>query len=419
MPDTGTELIDVSQLRIGIYVVLDLHWISHPFSLSAFRIASQDQIDTIRSLGLQRVRYDPARSELPVRPPVTVSEAAPPRAQAVVDPRQEALARQRASLRQCEKQFSEATSAYRRIAESARVMPSRELSESLVRGLVDRIFAAEELSIRLLSEQVGERSAQHSVNVSVIALLLARACGLAEQSLLDIGVGALLHDIGKVELPDRLRWRDEHFSSAELQIFQEHVAHGVRLGKAMGVSAGALLIIGQHHERADGSGYPQQTRSSDFAAASRLVALVNHYDRLCNPPLPASALTPHEALSQIFTQMNAQFGSPLLASFIRMMGVYPPGSVVQLSDDRHALVVSVNSSRPLKPSVIVHDPAVPPEQALVVDLERESGLGIRRSLKPQQLPRAALDYLMPRTRICYFFERAREPGEFGEFGSGA
>lgn len=91
-----------------------------------------------------------------------------------------------------------------------------------------------------------------------------------------------------------------------------------------------------------------------------------------------------------------------------MMGVYPPGSVVQLVNDRFALVVSVNSSRPLRPRVLVHDPVVPRSEALILDLEQVPELGIKRSLKASQLPKAALDYLSPRQRICYFFERAVE-----------
>ena len=73
-----------------------------------------------------------------------------------------------------------------------------------------------------------------------------------------------------------------------------------------------------------------------------------------------------------------------------------------------ARIASVNSARPLKPRVVVHDPKVPRDEALILDLEGEVTLGIRRSLKPQQLPKASLDYLSPRQRICYFFERARE-----------
>jgi len=90
-----------------------------------------------------------------------------------------------------------------------------------------------------------------------------------------------------------------------------------------------------------------------------------------------------------------------------MMGVYPPGSTVQLTDDRYATVVAINSSRPLKPSVLVYDADVPREQPLVLDLERSPALGIRRSIRPAHLPPAALDYLAPAPRVAYFFETAR------------
>ena len=82
------------------------------------------------------------------------------------------------------------------------------------------------------------------------------------------------------------------------------------------------------------------------------------------------------------------------------------GSAVQLTDDRYAMVVSVNSSRPLKPRLIIYNPHIPKAEALVVDLEQQASLGVKRSIKPMQLPRQALDYLSPRQHICYFFERA-------------
>ena len=82
-------------------------------------------------------------------------------------------------------------------------------------------------------------------------------------------------------------------------------------------------------------------------------------------------------------------------------------------DDRYAIVVSVNSARPLKPRVIVHDVGVPKDEALVLDLEDAPGIGIRRSVKPASLPKASMDYLSPRQRICYFFERALDPDLHG------
>jgi hypothetical protein len=144
-----------------------------------------------------------------------------------------------------------------------------------------------------------------------------------------------------------------------------------------------------------------------MSAAARIVALVNRYDNLCNPPSLANALTPHEALSLLFAQARSQFDASMLNSFIRMMGVYPAGSVVQLTDERYALVMSVNSTRPLKPNVLVHEPHLPREEALHLNLMNLPDLGIRRSLKPSQLPADALDYLAPRPRVAYFFEAAR------------
>jgi hypothetical protein len=96
----------------------------------------------------------------------------------------------------------------------------------------------------------------------------------------------------------------------------------------------------------------------------------------------------------------------MLNAFIRMMGVYPSGSVVQLTDDRLALVTHVNSMRPLKPRVLLFDPAVPAQEALHINLEQHADLGIRRSLRPQQLHHDALHYLSPRQRVVYFFEPA-------------
>jgi len=117
-------------------------------------------------------------------------------------------------------------------------------------------------------------------------------------------------------------------------------------------------------------------------------------------------------LSLMFAQGRNRFDATMLNAFIRMMGVYPPGSTVQLTDDRYALVVSVNSARPLKPRVMVHDTKVPKEEALILNLEEMPDLGIRRSLKPQFLPRASLDYLSPRARIAYFFDAVSTgPGE--------
>ncbi|MDO8650659.1 MAG: DUF3391 domain-containing protein [Undibacterium sp.] len=422
MTDIHTQFIDISQLRIGMFIYLDMGWMDHPFPVSSFEIRNQAQIATLRSLGLERIRYAPAKSApdpdaiaaaIPATP-VPVATESPKAAEA--RQRREMLAEQHASLLACERQFGQASQTFKRVTEIAHAQPliAKEQTEALIQGFLAGVLGEEEAAIRLLSEKAGEKTSLHSINVTVISLLLGKAMQLSKPEMLELGIGALLHDIGKIELPDRLRWPDEQFSSVERQLYHGHVLHGVNLARKMALSPSAMLLIAQHHEYVDGSGYPGHILADKMSALSRIVSLVNRYDNLCNPGNPAMAITPHEALSQIFTQNKAQFHTPTMTAFIRMMGIYPPGSVVQLTDDSFALVVSVNSTRPIKPRVMIHNPAIPRDDALVINLEHEPQLGIRRSLKPLQLPKAAYDYLSPRKRLCYFFERGMEIPPIGE-----
>jgi putative nucleotidyltransferase with HDIG domain len=459
--DSEAQFIDIDDVRIGTYVYVDLGWIKHPFALNSFKISARDQIDTLIKLGVKRIRWSPEKSDPePGSEPAAASgqtsgkvgaggtapaakntaagaadepattaasETGTTARQAIAEAvaaeaavlaeerrhRRDKLSAQRESLEVCEREFTTASRAYRQVIDQVSNHPesAREQVAQMVGGMVSKMLAQEETAIRLLSESVGERASQHSINVSVIALLLGKTLGLDAAQLDILGSGALLHDIGLIALPERLRWMDNQFSSAERRLYQEHVAHGVAIGTRMKLPAEELAIIAQHHELADGRGYPQQLSGEQIAPLARIVALVNLYDNLCNPGNPSQAVTPHEALALIFAQMRNQFDNKVLMPFIRMMGVYPPGSVVELSDGRMALVVSVNAVRPLKPNVVVYEPRVPRDEALVEDLEQTQELGIRRSLKPLQLPKAAFDYLSPRQRICYFFERARNARE--------
>ncbi|RTL35207.1 MAG: HD-GYP domain-containing protein [Burkholderiales bacterium] len=426
---TSDPLIDVSQLTVGMFIHLDLGWMSHPFPLSSFKIASADQLLILRRLGLTQVRWSPAKSDLNLQsaPDVatspTAADAAEAGASASSEPTPEELAReahrralaaQRETLRLCEQQYGEAAEAFRGVMEKVQPDPqgARAQAESLTAALLDKMLVEGDLNMRLLNEAAGDRSTAHALNVCIIALLLGRAFGLGRDEMMDLGVGSLLHDVGKLEVAARLRHRDESFTAAETQAYQQHVVKGVAIAQTMGLAPGPLLIVAQHHEHADGTGFPQRINMDRMSTGARIVALVNRFDGLCNPLITSKAMTPHEALSLMFAQGRNRFDATMLNAFIRMMGVYPPGSTVQLTDDRYALVVSVNSARPLKPRVMVHDPKVPKEEALILNLEEMPDLGIRRSLKPQFLPRASLDYLSPRARIAYFFDAVNTgPGE--------
>jgi putative nucleotidyltransferase with HDIG domain len=429
MKDTSSlPLVDVIALQVGMYVYLELGWMSHPFPLSHFKIATQDQIKTIQGLGLKQVRWCAAQSgQDDAGQSSGLTRAAHESSLSVlnevhaqqepVDPswtaeqlKKNALAAQRASLALCEKQFTEAARECRRMNERVSTSPKHagEQALALSRALLEKMAGSQEMSIRLLSDAAGDKSSAHAVSVSLLSLLLGRALGWSDADLVDLGVGALTHDMGKLKIPERVRGYQDHFSAADLAHYEDHVAHGVQLGRSMGLSAAALTVIAQHHETMDGSGFPSRTGGDRLSLAARLVAIVNRYDNLCNPHMPSQALTPHEAMALMYAQGQAKFDAGILNAFIKMMGVYPPGSLVQLSDERFAMVVSVNCSRPLKPCVLPFERDVPREQALIVDLQQLGDVSIRRSLKPPGLPPEALIYLSPRQRVAYFFEPLRE-----------
>lgn len=425
-----SEMIAVGELRIGMFVELGIGWMSHPFPTGSFRLASERQIEAIRALGLSHVKYFPDRSDAPpmagssgtavseaqsgVRaiPSADDGTAADAAAPALAGRRERRLRstpadEQRRRQLRCERGFQEAALLYKLVLDQVQAQPRliKDRCEAMVRGLLDDLLLPGDSSIRLLSTAGGERACLHAVNVSVLSLLLGKAMGLPREQLLELGHAAFLHDIGKILLPERVRSPDEALSAPEYRLYQEHVLRSVELGQLLGLSGDALTAIGQHHELLDGSGFPRRSRDAEVGLPGRILALVNRYDNLCNPVHPAAAMTPHEALSSIFTQMKGRFDGSVVSAFIRMLGVHPPGSIVQLTNDRYAMVVMANTSRPLKPRVLIHDPQVPRHDALIQDLEAMPDIGIRRSIKPGNLPQESADYLAPRQRICCFFER--------------
>jgi HD-GYP domain-containing protein (c-di-GMP phosphodiesterase class II) len=419
--DDGVELVELSSLRLGMFVELDMGWLAHPFPTGSFKLTSARQIETIHGLGLKRVRVNTGKSDplaCDASPVVTVDLDTKINARSDVAPDETLLRRQRAedlaaqqrSLIVCERRFGEATRQYRKALELIPSQPkvATEQCKAMVDEFVGEMLAEGESAIRLLSEAAGDKSSMHPVNVTIVSLLLGKAMGLEKAELSDLGLAAFLHDVGKVQLQDRVRWLEENFSTAEYKLYQEHVALSVQVGKSMELPKAALMAIAQHHELTDGSGFPSRAKGESMTRSARILALVNRYDNLCNPSRPAAAMTPHESLSMIFAQQKTRFDTVALSAFIRMMGVYPPGSVVQLVDERYAMVVSVNSARPLKPRVLVHDKGVSRHDALILDLERAPEIGIRRSLKPASLPGPAMDFLLPRQRVAYFCERVVE-----------
>lgn len=416
-----------------MYIQLDIGWLRHPFPVSSFRIASPEQIRVLQSLGIQAIRCIPAKSDpaaLNYLPSFTndANDRAEPEIDEDVGDERAALMRLKlpgmrqgvaqetsalvwsddAALQACDQRFSAATHGYRQVLGELVQSPEDALQTgtTLVSGYIAELLESPYTTIRLLSESVGEQQGAHSVNVTLLSLMLGKAQGLDSAQLLNLGLAALLHDVGKVDLDSRCTEALPSLTLEQRELYESHVGASVAYGLRMGLSPAALTAIAQHHETADGSGFPLRLLAEDLSVEGQILALTNCYDKMCNPSTPVTAMTPHEALSTLFAQKRGAFSRDMIELFVRVMGVYPPGSIVQLSDERYGLVVSVHSAYPLKPRLLLYSADVPRPKAQPVDMSELEGIVVKRSIRPSQLPREVLNYLSPRKRVCYFFERA-------------
>ncbi len=410
--------IEVDQLCVGIYVHLDLGWLDHSFPLNSFKIKSLEQIAAIKQLGLKTIRASPARSDcrpLPARPAgmAQVELVTPvPTAEEIeaIDAKKARIARLlelRATAAKCEKEFLKAAGILKNISHKIFSRPQEACNDAnqLVQQMLDSLLTDKDIAIHLMNDKVsGEEMYFHSMNVAVLSMMLAKELGMSAREIKQLGVGCLFHDIGKVEIPDRIAHSSEPLTLAEKNILRQHCHYGEVIGKKVGLPKESLDIIMQHHEYADGSGYPLRLKGDQMSALAHIVSIVNTYDNHCNHVNMNDSLSPFEALSYMFAQQRKLFDGGPLNVFIRCLGVYPPGTIVRLSNDMLGMVVSVNSSKPLRPSILIYDPDVPKNEAIILDLLHEPDISVSSSMRPRELPREIYDYLSPRMRMTYYFD---------------
>jgi putative nucleotidyltransferase with HDIG domain len=410
-------------LRIGLYVYIDLPWFRHPFTLNSFKITSEQQILDLRALKLPRFRYDPMQSEDAPdveSPPLSLEQDAPANiglpvrdgeaepAAVATDSRVRQLRDYRRATVRTEKSFMKAVGVVRRLDRNLLSRPEESLEEmgKLVAQMATVFLERPEVTLQVMGENCGgEEVYHHGLNVSILCLMLVKGLELTGEQAAFLGRGALLHDIGLIEFPGRAQnGRSDEQTVPERTLRARHVEYGLMIGKQLGLEPEILSIIEQHHELADGSGYPRGLGLEQISPLARVVCLANFYDNLCNPVDFALAMTPHEALAFIFARRKSQFDARVLQLMIRALGVYPPGSVVRLSTGAIAMVVSVNPHRPLRPWVLLYDAALPKEEAAMFNLETQVDVTISRGIRPALLPPPVYAYLSPRKRISYFFD---------------
>ena len=416
MPDNPNITMD--QLRVGVYIILDLSWFEHPFAFSHFKIKSEEQIQTIRSLGLKTVRYNPALSDispplqgaLPSTPPQPPAPETAPAIAPVLAAKRAMMARiraQREAAARIEHAFINSAKAIRDIEKNLFSQPAETVRQAtqLVTQIAESILCAPELAIHVMGDKMGgEELYFHSLNVTMLSLMMARDIRLPQEVVGTLGMGALFHDVGRKEIPNRILMKTDPLTQAERHLYEMHCQYGVELGQRLQFTPAVLAIIREHHEFFDGTGYPAKLKGDSIGLLSRIVAIANHYDELCNPPRIGDALTPNEALSLMFARLRSKFDPKLLQVFIRCLGVYPPGTIVQLSNGAIAMVATVNTAKPMKPMLVIYDANVPKHEAILADLALETELSISKAIRPAQVPGEIYNYLSPRKRVSYYFD---------------
>lgn len=410
--------IQTRQLQPGMYVYIDLGWMDHPFPLNRFKIKSEEQIRTIRALGIQEIRYSPAGSEVPPlqitpEPAVPAKPAVSPELVAMLQEKQERkirLEQHRAKVSECQKTVAGAAKLMRTINSDIFSSPVDCMASAhqLMDSFLEILMGDSGTILFALNDKLaGEEIYFHSVNVAVLATLVAKELKVPTAEIKLIGMGCLFHDIGKLDIPTRVTLKIDPLNQAEKSLLQEHVNYGEKIARNAQLDAGAMSIVTQHHEYIDGSGYPGKLTQDKISLLAQLVCVINLYDNLCNPVNPALALTPHEALSVLYSQYRSKLNARILQAFIRFMGVYPPGSIVSLSDGTIGIVVSVSSGKSLRPTLLVYDPDVPKEEAILLDLDTLPDVNISKAIRPALLSPEVFAYLSPRKRATYFFDATK------------
>ena len=417
-------LVDIDNLTTGMYIDLGLSWYKHPFIFSRFKISQQKDLKVIQGLGLKKVTLFPDRCDASIALHLPATKASDQNLAssnaAEEDPILEALRQQKrvqqkkeANLREkCKKiqqQYHKQSKKISKITNGMKFQPANEIHN--IDDLVDEMTAVfdsgDDLATNLVNLCSGlHDDYNHITNVTMLSLMLGSAIGLSGEQLKRLGTGALLHDIGKVEVPTSIKVKTTTLTKPEQKIMQRHTVFGRQLiMRVRNMDKRILDVIDKHHEFLDGSGYPKGLTGEALSMLVRIVTIANLYDNLCNPADIKAATTPKSALAIIYLHYQDKLDRDLIKSLISLLGVYPPGTVIKLNDDSIGLVICSNPKDSLHPVILIYDPETPKEEAIIVDLTENLDIQILEELKPGQYPSNIHNYLSIQERISVIMDK--------------
>ncbi|AIU67874.1 MULTISPECIES: HD-GYP domain-containing protein [Vibrio] len=410
--------ITVDRLQPGLHIRLPVKWNEHPFLFNSFKIKDEEQIRLIRHLGIKHVFMNPNQSDTQPLPPSTETEKKDDTSAEEIDleaqklwkekqDRIEKLSAYRRRVINCEKEFERSLSRMRAVMNKIRNRPEQAVDEAaqLVDDIVDKLLSDDHVTLHLMNgKSEFEDIYFHCLNVSVIAMMIAQAKKLEAQKIKEVAFAALFHDMGKVKVPSAIVRKQTPLSEPEKNYLKLHTKYGLDIANNMeSFPESARTVIAQHHELNDGSGYPEGLKGEQIDELTQIISVANAYDNLCHSNVPSEQKIPYVALSHLYKNCKNLYNNENLNILIKFMGIYPPGTVVQLSNDMVGLVISVNARNILFPNVLIYDPSVPRTQAPIIDLA-EKEIKIVNAILPNKLPDKVREYLNPRSRISYFFD---------------
>lgn len=353
--------VDVEQVRIGMYVAaLDRPWLESPFLFQGFVVETEEDLESLRK-HCNYVFIDDIKSrdsdEVRRLMDETRSDAKPRDRQTVERVRQGSIESFRDNLRNATQSFRRSTDGVIRFFNDMRLGKSIETEDAkvVVSELITTISSNVNTALWLTNlRNQHEATASHCLNVSILALAFARHLGYPHEQLEEVGMGALLHDLGIARVPNKILNKPGNLTEEEFEIVKKHPRDGFTVLKlTREIPAGALDIVLRHHERVNGSGYPEGLKDEDIREPVRVVAIADMYDSMTSERVYRKAMTPQDALTAMHKRAEADFGKRLVQEFIKCVGIYPIGSLVLLHSGALGVVVSSNPEARLKPLILL------------------------------------------------------------------
>ena len=336
---------------------LDRPWEGTPFALQGFLIRSQSQIRALSDLCayvyvdvLKSV--DPGKAKPGVPPPRPRPSIWPMRRVHYTDtvPIAEEAPRARAAQENAEQITVKILDDVR----AGRKLTNREVHDA-VEPIVKSVLRSADAFFWINSLRKKDAYAYtHAINCSALAAAYGRHIGFAEDALIDLATGALMMDVGKAELPVELLTFPGEYSEDQQREMREHVTHSVRiLGEAGIRSDNVHQMVRTHHERYDGSGYPNRLAEAQIPLFGRMAAVIDSFDAMTSDRAHCKAISRHEVLQQLYRFSDKMYQREIVEQLTQCLGVYPTGSLVELNTGQVAIVMAQNRARSLRPRVIV------------------------------------------------------------------